>query len=125
MSKGVGVHDLKRLLDAFNKHDLDAIMEFFTEDSVFDMPHGPDPYGRRYIGKAAVREGLATRFEGLPDVHYGEDSHWVAGDRGCSEWTLTGTRSMGEKVKVRGCDLFQFKDGKISKKDSFWKVVQQ
>ena len=53
---------------------------------------------------------------GLPDVHYGEDSHWVAGDRGCSEWTVTGTRPMGERVNVRGCDLFQFKDGKISKK---------
>jgi ketosteroid isomerase-like protein len=123
MSSSVTIQDLKRLLDAFNRHDLDSIMEFFSEDSVFDMPHGPDPWGKRYTGKTAVREGLSTRFKGLPDVHYGEDSHWVAGDRGCSEWTLTGTRLTGEKVKVRGCDLFLFRDGKITRKDSFWKIV--
>lgn len=66
MSKRVSVQDLKRLLEAFNMHDRDAIMQFFTEDSVFDMPHSPDPYGRRYIGKAAVREGLATRLACCP-----------------------------------------------------------
>lgn len=119
------MQDLKDLLEAFNKHNLDAIMEFVTEDSVFDMPRDREPYGRPYNGKAAVREGLATRFAGLPDVHYGEDRRWVAGGRGCSEWTLTGTRSTGEKVNVRGCDLFEFRNGKISKKDSFQKIIQR
>ena len=32
---------LRALLDAFNAHDLDAIMSFFTEDCVFDSPRGP------------------------------------------------------------------------------------
>ena len=124
MTAEVTVQDLERLLEAFNRHDLDSIMEFFTEDSVFDMPHGPHPYGRRYTGKSAVREGLATRFAGLPDVHYGEDTHWVSGNRGCSEWTLTGTRSTGERVNVRGCDLFEFQGNKICRKDSYWKIMQ-
>jgi len=113
---------LKDMLDAFNRHDLDAIMDFFAEDAVFEMPRGPDPWGKRYVGKAAVREGLATRFAGLPDVHYGDDRHWVAGDRGVSEWTITGTTVGGNRVEVRGCDLFTFRDGKIIRKDSFWKI---
>jgi ketosteroid isomerase-like protein len=50
---------------AFNAHDLDAIMEFFADDCSLDMPRGPEPWGQRFIGKAAVREGLATRFKGL------------------------------------------------------------
>ena len=125
MAPSVTVEDLKRLLDAFNRHDLESIMEFFAEDSVFDMPQGPNTWGMRYVGKPAVRDGLSTRFKGLPDVHYGEDIHWVAGDRGCSEWTLTGTRPTGEKVKVRGCDLFEFKNGLITRKDSFWKIVSR
>jgi len=40
-----------------------------------------------------------------------------------SEWTIRGTQSTGESVEVRGCDLFEFTDGKISRKDSFWKIV--
>ena len=113
---------LKDMLDAFNRHDLDAITDFFAEDAVFEMPRGPDPWGKRYVGRAAVREGLATRFAGLPDVHYGDDRHWVAGDRGVSEWTITGTTVGGNRVEVRGCDLFTFRDGKIIRKDSFWKI---
>ena len=68
----------------------------------------------RLVGKQQVREGIQSRFDGIPDVHYGDDSHWLCGDRGVSEWTLRGTQRTGESIEVRGCDLFQFVDGKIS-----------
>jgi ketosteroid isomerase-like protein len=116
---------LERLLAAFNAHDLDAVMSFFADDCVLEMPRGPDPWGRRLEGREQVREGLASRFAGLPDVHYGDDRHWVAGDRGCSEWLLTGTSPSGEAVEVRGCDLLEFRDGKIVRKDSYWKIVER
>ena len=41
------VATLKQVLDAFNRHDLDAILGYFAEDCAFDMPRGPDPWGRR------------------------------------------------------------------------------
>jgi steroid delta-isomerase-like uncharacterized protein len=116
---------LKQFLDAFNRHDLDAIMSFFTDDCVLQMPRGPAPSGRAAVGKDAVRALLATRFEGLPDVHYGDDRHFIAGDRGVSEWLLTGTTRSGERVEVRGCDLFEFRGDKIARKDSFWKIVER
>jgi len=121
----VSTKTLQAIADAFNAHDLDAIMEFFADDCTFDMPRGPDPWGRRLTGKAAVREGFATRFKGLPDVHYGDDRHWVSGDRGVSEWLLTGTTPDGRRVQVRGCDLWEFRDGKVSRKDSFWKIIEE
>src|SRR5690606_29875820 len=71
------VETLEAIADAFNAHDLGAIMEFFAEDCALDMPRGPDPWGRRCTGKAAVRDALASRFAGLPDVHYGDARHWV------------------------------------------------
>ena len=122
----ITVEAMKQVLDAFNRHDLDTIMEFFSDDCTFDFPKGPQPWGQRFIGKAAVREGLAGRFKGIPDVHYGEDRHWISadGDMGVSEWTLTGTTTSGVKIKVRGCDLWEFKSGKISRKDSYWKIVE-
>ncbi len=120
----VTVDTLKRILEAFNRHDLDAIMTFFADDCVLEMPRGPHPWGRRFAGKVQVREGLASRFAGLPDVHYGQDSHWVCGTKGVSEWTLTGTTPAGARVEVRGCDHFELRDGKIVRKDSYWKIVE-
>jgi len=114
---------LKQFLDAFNRHDLDDIMEFFADDCVFYMPRGAGPRGDHFSGKAAVRAGLAKRFEGIPDVHYGDDRHWVGADFGVSEWTLTGTTVAGERLAVRGVDLLEFVDGKITRKDSFWKIL--
>jgi len=123
----VTVDTLKQILEAFNRHDLDAIMEFFSDDCSFDFPRGPEPWGQRFIGKAQVREALAGRFKGIPDVHYGEDRHWVSADgrMGVSEWTLTGTTTLGVSLKVRGCDLWEFRNGKITRKDSYWKIVER
>ena len=114
---------LDGLLDAFNSHDVDAILSFFTEDCVLDMPRGPAPGGRRLVGKEQVRNGVQSRFDGIPDIEYGDARHWTSGDRGVSEWTIRGTQATGEPIEVRGCDLFEFTDGKISRKDSFWKIV--
>lgn len=116
---------LEQILAAFNAHDLDAIMQFFADDCELLMPRGKEPWGTRYVGKTAVREGLGTRFAGLPDVHYGEDRHWVAGELGVSTWLLTGTTKSGEKIKVRGVDLLEFRDGKVVRKDSYWKIVEK
>jgi ketosteroid isomerase-like protein len=119
------VGTLEQILAAFNAHDLDAIMQFFAEDCELLMPRGKEPWGTRYVGKTAVREGLGTRFVGLPDVHYGEDRHWVAGELGVSTWLLTGTTKSGENLKVRGVDLLEFRDGKVVRKDSYWKIVEK
>src|SRR6187397_2727429 len=102
----VTVDTLKQILDAFNRHDLDAIMEFFSDDCSFDFPRGPESWGQRFTGKAQVREALAGRFKGIPDVYYGDDRNWISadGNMGVSEWTLTGTTTSGLSVKVRGCD---------------------
>ena len=124
MSETTTTPSLDALLDAFNAHDVDAILSFFTEDCVLDMPRGPAPGGLRLVGKEQVRTGFQARFDGIPDIHYGDERHFVSGDRGASEWTIRGTQSTGEPIEVRGCDLFEFTDGKISRKDSFWKIVE-
>jgi ketosteroid isomerase-like protein len=120
----VSQETLKNFLEAFNRHDLDAIMEFFAEDCVLYLPRGAKPRGDRFEGKAAVRQGLSSRFEGLPDVHYGDDRHWICGELCVSEWTLTGTPKSGAPIEVRGVDLLEFQNGKIIRKDSFWKIVE-
>ena len=124
MSDHVSYELLKGFLEAFNRHDLDSIMGCFADNCVFYMPRSAKPRGDRYIGKNEVRAGLAKRFEGIPDVHYGDDQHWVCGNFGVSEWTLTGTSMSGQHIEVRGVDLLEFDQGTITRKDSFWKILE-
>jgi ketosteroid isomerase-like protein len=114
---------LDGLADAFNAHDLDRIMSYFAEDCSLDLPRGSEPHGTRYRGAADVRRGIRTRFETTPDVHYSELEHFADDDTGMSKWLLTGTTPAGEKIKVRGCDFYTFRDGKVVRKDSYWKIV--
>jgi len=66
---------------------------------------------------------LVRRQERIPDVHYEGDDHFVSGDRGRSEWTLSGTTVEGDRIEVRGCDLWTFgTDGMVTRKDSLWKI---
>ena len=113
---------LKVIATAFDQHDLDAIMANFADDAVLEGPKGPDKWGTRFVGAPAIREAIAARFTGIPDVRYQEDDHFIDGDRGASEWTLSGTTSDGMRIEVRGCDLWTLRDGKVVKKDSYWKI---
>jgi len=117
---------LRELCAAFNAHDLDRIMRFFAEDCVLETPRGAHPWGGRFEGAEAVRRGLAARFEGLPDVHYGDEAHFAdaAAETGISTWLLTGTARDGTPTEVRGCDFYTFRDGKVVRKDSYWKIVE-
>jgi len=113
------------LCAAFNAHDLDRIMMHFADDCVLEMPRGPHAWGARFEGKQAVRQALASRFEGLPNAHYGNEKHFVDADRqtGISQWTLTGTTRDGKRLEVRGCDFYTFRDDLVTRKDSYWKIV--
>ena len=115
------VDTLQAFADAWNRHDVEALMSFMTEDCVFEASAGPDVAGRRYVGSDAVRAGYAEVWAIFPDAHWGNARHFVHGDRGVSEWTFTGTRVDGTRFEVHGCDLFTFRDGKIALKSSYRK----
>jgi ketosteroid isomerase-like protein len=117
---------LIELCDAFNAHDIDAILACFASDCVLEMPRGSNPWGTRFTGKEEVRRGLAGRFAGLPDVHYADAEHFVdeAAQTGMSKWTVSGTTPEGKQVRANGCDFYTFRDGLVVKKDSYWKIVE-
>jgi len=117
----VTVEVLQDFADAWNRHDVDALMSFMTDDCVFEASAGLDVCGTRYVGREAVRAGFAEVWATFPDAHWGSARHFVVGERGVSEWTFTGTRADGTRIEVHGCDLFTFRDGKIALKNSYRK----
>lgn len=112
---------LQRFADAWNDHDMDALMSMMTEDCVFEPSAGNAVNGERHEGQRAVRAAYEAVFAQYPDAHWANARHFVTGNRGVSEWTFTGTRTDGSRVEVTGCDLFTFRNGQIAVKNSFRK----
>jgi len=76
---------LQAFADAWNRHDIDALMSFMTQDCAFEASAGPDVCGTRYVGWEAVRAGFAEVWAAFPDAHWGSPRHFVHEDRGVSE----------------------------------------
>ena len=112
---------LQAFAEAWNRHDVDALMAMMTSDCVFEASGGNAVNGERHEGPRAVRAAYAAVFEQYPDAHWGNARHFVTDDRGVSEWTFTGTLKDGKRVEVAGCDLFTFRNDKIAIKNSFRK----
>ena len=117
----VTVEFLQAFANAWNRHDVDDLMSFMTDDCVFESSAGDDVCGTRFVGADAVRMGFAKAWEILPDAKWGDAHHFVSGDRGVSEWIFSGTQADGKRIEVNGCDIFTFRDGKIAVKNSYRK----
>ena len=113
---------LVRHTDAWNRHDLDALMSLFAEDCVFEASGGGEVCGTRYQGKRAVRAAFAEVFETIPDANWGDGRHYrIAPGYGVSEWTLTGSFPDGRRIEVNGCDFLTVRNGEIVTKNSYRK----
>ena len=120
-NKKITVDFLQSFADAFNAHDIKAIMSHMTDDCVFEASAGPDADGQSFVGQEQVKKAFEDVFATYPDAQWRNPRHFISGDRGFTEWTFTGTKKDGTKVEVTGCDLFTFKEGKIAIKNSYRK----
>lgn len=119
--QAVDVDFLRAFADAWNRHDLDALMSFMAPECEFHAVAGPDLMGRSFVGRDAVREGFQLAWTTFPDAAWLDGEHFVCGDRGVSECTFRGTRADGTRVEARMVDVFRFRDGKIAVKNAFRK----
>ena len=123
MAREVTLALLDEIQDGFNQHDVDSILSHFTNDCIWLMARGPDaPEGRRCTGKAEIGEVLRGRYAEIPDME--EMQHWLCDQsKAISEWVVRGTLPSGESFEYTGCDLWEFRDGYVTKKDTYWKFI--
>ena len=110
---------VNRFNDAFNRHDVDAVMAAMTEDCVFENTR-PTPDGGRFVGHAAVRAFWETFFRNSPEARFDTEEMFAADDRCVVKWRYSWVKQ-GTPGHVRGVDLFRVRDGKVSEKLSYVK----
>ncbi len=113
--------DLAATFDAFNRHDIDAVMTHFADDCVFYTVAGAEAHGTKIEGRDAIASAFEAVWQAMPDAHWDHHSHFVAGDRAVSEWTFSGTDRDGMRIEAEGADLFTVRDGKLVVKQALRK----
>ncbi|WP_440709864.1 nuclear transport factor 2 family protein [Herbiconiux sp. YIM B11900] len=110
--------------NAWARHDLEALMNHVTDDCVYSASVGPEP-GRTWSGKEQVREGFAIMLaHDVGQERHEDEGPIIAGTRGAGTWSFTGPGPDGKVLETRGCDIYEFRGGKIARKDAFRKVYQ-
>ena len=125
MSRPISIEYLDEIQLGFNQHDVDAILSHFATDCVWLMARGPNsPEGRRCVGKEEIGAVLRARYTQIPDMRWEEMRHWVCDEtKAISEWVVRGTPRDGETFEYLGCDLWEFRNGLVAKKDTYWKFI--
>ena len=112
--------------DAWNAHDLDAIMSMHAPDMVFENHTA----GERAEGEA-VRGHIGAIFETWPDITFGTRRLYVRDGLVVQEWTAEATHAnemrrgdlvaepTGKKVAWDGLDVIPFEDGLVKRKDVY------
>ena len=108
-----------RFNEAFNRHDVDAVMALMTEDCLFDSTR-PPPDGERLMGQAQVRKFWEEFFQRSPHARFETEEVVAAGDRCVVRWSYHWVRD-GKPGRVRGIDLFRVREGRVAEKLSYVK----
>jgi ketosteroid isomerase-like protein len=110
----------RRFLDAFNRNDLDAVMEFFAADAVYDEFNG-----RRNAGKAAIRAAFAPQFSGRwGEMKFLDEDLFADAETGqvMASWRCT-LSIKGKPTSWRGLDLLHFRGDKLVQKLTYAKTA--
>lgn len=106
---------VNRFNEAFNRHDVDAVMALMTEDCIFESTD-PAPDGERHEGQAAVRRCWEALFAGAPDAYFSGENTVALGDTCVVQWRY----DWGDG-HIRGVDVIKVRDGKVAEKLAYVK----
>jgi hypothetical protein len=115
-----GIRAVLAFNEAFNRHDVPAMMQLMSDDCVFENT-SPAPDGTVYTGKPAVTQFWHDFFRDSPHAHIEIEEIFGLGMRPIMRWRYSWVDRAGNQGHVRGVDIFQVKGGLIAAKLSYVK----
>jgi ketosteroid isomerase-like protein len=109
MDDGLAV--IERLRRATDAHDLDAIVDCFTDDYVNETPAHP---ARGFVGRDQVRANWSRILNAIDDLSTSVPYATADGDLMWTEWEMRGTRPDGGLHLMRGVIIFGLRDDRIA-----------
>jgi ketosteroid isomerase-like protein len=110
---------IERFNEAFNDHDVDALAELLTDDTVFENT-SPPPDGTRIEGKAAVLDFWRGWFAKNAEAAFDAEDIIVCDNRAVVRWIYRKVRN-GQPWHIRGVDVFTVRGGRVAAKLSYVK----
>ncbi len=109
---------------AWNSHDIEQILSFFTDDCVYEDIGA----GKVNHGKEEIRTYLSDMLAFSSDVQFKFTSFFGEGNRIANEWIMSGTHTgntpelpaTGKKYSIRAASITETQNGKISKNYDYW-----
>jgi steroid delta-isomerase-like uncharacterized protein len=118
---------IDRYNDAWNAHDVDAIVAMHTDDSVFEN----HVTGDVYVGREDIGNAIRGIFGVFPDLSFEGRRQYIREDLVVQEWTARGTHEgamtrggvqvepTGKPVEYKGMDVIPIRDGLVARKDVY------
>jgi steroid delta-isomerase-like uncharacterized protein len=115
--------------DAWNTHDVDALLEFFTDDGVYEDVTA----ARVNRGKAEIRAFVEETFAAFPDFHIEDAGPLIIdpGGRYGLEWRMSGTHegdttipATHKSFSVRGASAGELEGDKIKRNSDYWNLAE-
>ena len=122
-----------QILEALNRHDLEAIGSLYSEDATRSLPRLPEPAK----GVEAVKGTYKTTFGGFPDVTFEFSNQVVEGVYDVVEWVMSGTHTgvleggpqpippTGKSLRLNGLSITRVgPDGKVTEDRAYYDTVE-
>ena len=114
---------VRTFLKPWNDHDVEGAMAMMTDDCLWEVTRGSEPYGTCFKGSTAVRAAIAGAFTTIPDIRYEVVHSSFGPDLVVLELLVTGTPAGGSPVRFHACDVMTMRAGKVAAKRSYRKVM--
>ena len=107
--------------NAFNANDIDAVMQYFAPNAIFDHAVGADEHGIRFEGADVIRTVFSSLFEKVENVHWETLGCGIVENKAYCEYRRTAKHKDGSSEEYLSVDILTFKDGLIVHKDTYYK----
>lgn len=120
-NQAVSLEVLKKYSEAFNKNNIELIMECFDKNAVFDNASGSEIFGKRFKGHKSLRAIFENLFNNVERVNWETIDERISGNKAYCEYRRRAKLKNGDVQDFNSIDILSFNNGLIVHKDTYYK----